>query len=377
MAVAPRVVIIGGGIAGCAVAIELLTRGSVVTVVDRERPGRGATGASAGMLTPQYESPGPTPDFRLGVQSRLAWPGFAERLERLCGTELVHRTDGMLVANRDAEEEDAAHATLRYHHEVGLQGEVVTPAEARKVHPGVARDAPSWLWLPDEGQIDVQRLADALGTGVRAAGGDVVTGVAVERIESAASRVKGVRLTEGTVLHSDLVVVAAGAWSDQVGGLPRSLPVRPVRGQMVRLRPADPLPWTLVADHGGHYVVPRMNGTVLVGSTMEDIGFDATATVEARETLFTAGRALIPDLSGAEVVEHWCGFRPISSDGAPILGPDPDIEGLFYATGAGRRGILLAPLIGRIVADLAITGATSAEWTDFSVTRFDVARPVR
>jgi len=110
---------------------------------------------------------------------------------------------------------------------------------------------------------------------------------------------------------------------------------------------------------------------------MEDIGFDATVTVEARETLFTVGRALIPDLGGAEVVEHWCGFRPISSDGAPILGPDPDIEGLFYATGAGRRGILLAPLIGRIVADLAITGATSAEWTDFSVTRFDVARPVR
>jgi glycine oxidase len=145
---------------------------------------------------------------------------------------------------------------------------------------------------------------------------------------------------------------------------------------MVRLRPADPVPWTLVADHAGHYVVPRANGTVLVGSTMEDAGFDATVTAQARGGLVAAGRALIPDLGGAEIVEHWCGFRPISADNAPILGPDPDLGGLFYATGTGRRGILLAPLVGRIVAELATTGATDGEWTDFSVTRFDAPSPV-
>jgi len=365
-----EVVVIGGGISGCAAAIELQTRGARVTVVDRRQPGTGATGASGGMLTPQYESPSPTPDFLLGVKSREAWPTFAEQLEHLCGSDLTLRTDGMLVANWDSIEEEGARKTLAFHRDLGLRGDILGPDDARRHHPGVAPDPKSWLWLPDEAQLDIQRLANALTAAVQAAGGCVSSGSAVEAVRSVSGQVTGVRTEDGREFPADVVVVAAGAWSGQVGGLPRALPVRPVRGQMLRLRAPVMLPGTIVAAHRGHYLVPRADGTVLVGSTMEDVGFDPGVSVEARRTLAGAAGALIPSLGEAEVLEHWSGFRPLSSDDLPIVGPDPAIEGLFYATGAGRRGILLAPLIGRIVAELVTTGVTELEWEEFSVTRF-------
>jgi glycine oxidase len=367
----PEVVVVGGGISGCAVAIELLARGAQVTVVDRRQAGRGATVASGGMLTPQYESPSPTPDFRLGVRAREAWPAFAERLERLCDQELALRADGMLVANRDEEEEEEARETLAFHVGLGLRGEILRHEEARRHHPGVAEDPVSWLWLPDEAQLDIQRLAAALTDAVRAAGGNVRAGSAVTGIESSAGRVKGVRIEDDREVPADVVVVAAGAWSDAIAGLPRPLPVRPVRGQMLRLRSPMGVPGTLVADHRGHYLVPREDGTILLGSTMEDVGFEDAVTDEARGMLLGAAGSLVPAMGNATIVERWCGFRPISADGIPILGPDPEIEGLHYATGAGRRGILLAPLVGRVVAELVTAGATDVDWEEFSVTRFE------
>lgn len=366
----PRVVVIGGGISGCAVAIELRARGVDVTVVEREQPGAGATGASGGMLTPQYESPAPTPDFRLGVKGREAWPAFAERLARLCDSEWTYKAEGMLVANWDSSEEEGAWETLAFHRELGLRGDIIGPAEARRRHPGVTLEAPSWLWLPDEAQLDIQRMADGLGDAVRAAGGCVAAGSSVAAVDSSGGRVTGVRTEDGRELAADAVVVAAGAWSGALAGLPRPLPVRPVRGQMLRLRAPEPLPATIVAAHRGHYLVPRADGTVLAGSTMEDVGFDPGLSADARRTLTGAARNLVPSLDGAEVAEHWSGFRPICTDDVPILGPDPDLGGLFYATGAGRRGILLAPMMGRIVADLVAAGTTELEWEELSVSRF-------
>jgi glycine oxidase len=367
----PEVIVIGAGIFGCAAAVELRNRGVRVTVVDRGEPGAGATGASGGMLTPQYESPAPTPDFLLGVKAREAWPAFAEKLARLCESEWTFRMDGMLVANRDATEEREARETLAFHHDLGLRAEILGPEDARRRYAGLAADPPSWLWLPDEAQLDIQRLAAALADAVRAAGGCVMTGSRVEAVKSTGGRVTGVRTEDGRELAADVVVVAAGAWSNRLEGLPRPLPVRPVRGQMLRLRSPNGLPGTLIADHRGHYLVPRVDGTVLVGSTMEDVGFDDEVTDEARRMLLDMAGSLMPAMGDAPVVDRWCGFRPISADGVPILGPDPEIEGLHYATGAGRRGILLAPLVGRVVAELVTTGTTDVDWEECRVTRFE------
>ncbi len=366
----PRVLVVGGGIAGCAVCIDLAVRGASVTLVERNQPGVGATGASAGMLAPQYEAHHHDAAFRFGVACKDAFPGFIERVQRLASWEVGFRTDGMLVANRSRAEEDEAHQALLFQHSLGLTGDVLSPKAALRIHGGVSPDIRSWLWLPGEAQVDTQRLAVALADAVQAAGVKLVRGREVTAVSSKGSQVTGVRLDDGAHFPADQVVLAAGAWSGRLGGLPRELPVRPVRGQILRLLAGDPLPWTLVCDHAGRYLVPRINNTVLVGSTMEEVGFDDGVTEDGRELLAEAAAALIPALGEARVVEAWAGLRPISADGWPILGPDPEMEGLFYATGHGRNGILFAPLTGRAVAQLVMDGRTDVAWEAFGIHRF-------
>ncbi|MGD8277644.1 MAG: glycine oxidase ThiO [Gemmatimonadota bacterium] len=366
----PEVVVVGGGIAGSAVAIELATRGNATTLVERNQPGTGATGASAGMLAPQYETDEPDAAFHFGVACKEAWPAFVERIETLASWDAGFRSDGMLVANRTAAEAEAARNSLAFQRAAGLTGEILSCDDAQRVHGAVATDVDSWLWLPDEAQVDTQRLAVALADAVQAAGVKLVRHVEVTALDSAGGSITGVRLSDGRRIEAPLVVLAAGAWSGRIDGLPRALPVRPVRGQILRLLPAEPLPWTLVCNHDGRYLVPRVNGTILIGSTMEDAGYDDRVTEEGRALLAEAAAALVPALEDTRIVESWAGLRPLSADGWPVLGPDPDLDGLFYATGHGRNGILFAPLTGRAVAELALTGTTDVRWEAFGVGRF-------
>ena len=360
-----RVVVVGGGIVGAAAAIELAGRGADVTLVESDQPGVRATGASAGMLAPQYEAPGPTPFFRLSLLARDTFPAFVERLETLADWPLAFRRDGMLVANLDASEEEAARGALAWQADAGCAGDVVGPDEALRRHPGLSPDVPSWLWLPDEAQVDAQRLAVALGSGVRAAGARLLLGRRVVRVLAAGSRVRGVRTADGGELPADVVVLAAGAWSGGIEGVPRGVPVRPVRGQMLRILPERVPGRPLVATHDGHYLVPRENGSVLMGSTMEEVGFDDSVTPEARLELAEHAARLVPELADAPVVERWAGLRPVSADGWPVVGPEPELEGLVYATGHGRNGILFGPLTGRIVADLVLDGSSDVPWEPF------------
>lgn len=355
-------------------AVELSGRGADVTLVDRDQPGTGATGASAGMLAPQYEAGGPGSLFRFGVESKVLWPEFGLRLETLTDWPVGYRTDGMLVANRTPKEEEAARGDLAWQREAGLPGEILAPEEARSLHGGVSLAFPSYVWLPGEALVDVQRLAVALADAVRGAGGRVEAGQPVSGILSEGGRVVGAALEDGSRLAADRVVLAAGAWSSLVSGLPRDLPVAPIRGQMLRLLPEEPPPWPLLTDHQGRYLVPRENGTLLVGSTMEEVGYDESVTEEGRAVLIEAAVALFPALEGARLVERWAGLRPMTPDAWPLMGPEPELEGLFYAVGYGRNGILFAPLAARAVADLVMDGYSEVEWEPFSVTRFEAGQ---
>jgi len=367
----PDVVVVGGGIAGSTVAIEMADRGAAVSLVERDQPGVGATGASAGMLAPQYETHQADAAFRFGVACREAFPNFVERIQSLAAWDVGFRTDGMLVANRSKEEEEEAERTLAFQGGEGLPGRILSAKETTGLHDAVATDIRSWMWLPREAQVDTQRLAVVLADAVQAAGVRLVRSREAAVVDSQGGRVVGVRLSDGTAIPAQVVVLAAGAWSRLLQGLPRTLPVRPVRGQILRLQPTAPLPWTLVCDHQGRYLVPRINNTVLVGSTMEDVGYDDRVTEKGRELLAAAAASLIPGLEDACIVEAWAGLRPISRDGWPILGPDPDMEGLFYATGHGRNGILFAPLTGQAVAEVALTGKTEVQWEAFGIERFE------
>jgi len=366
-----RVLVVGGGVAGCSVAIELAGRGASVLLLEADQPGTHATGASAGMLAPQYESKADSPLFGLGIRSRGLYADFVEKLEKLGGWSVDHRCDGMLVANRNERERDAATRDAEQHRARGLRAEVIDCSTARGIHEGVSPEVPSWLWLPDEAQVNAQLLAVGLASAVRRSGARLRLGMRVNRLMTRGDRLVGVRTESGETFEGNAVVLAAGAWSGLVKGVPRRLPVRPVQGQMLRVQPVRSFPWPLVAGHDGHYVVPRQNDTILCGSTMEDRGFDESVTEGGREEIAGRVSELVPVLGDAPVVERWAGLRPLSADGMPVLGPEPRVQGLFYATGHGRNGILLAPITARILADLVLDGASSLDWQPFSATRFD------
>lgn len=341
-----------------------------MTVVDRDQPGSGATGASAGILAPRYEALEPDAGFRFGLESMALWPEFARELENLSEWPVAHRSTGLLVANRTEEEEQAARQAVDWQEEMGLHGELLSPRDARKHHPGVGLDFPSYTWLRGEAQVDVQRLAVGLADAVRGAGGRVMAGRPVQGLLSEGCRVVGVQIQGGDRLKATRVVLAAGAWAPQLAGLPEPLPLKPVRGQILRLLPSTPPPWTLLADHRGRYLVPRENGTLLLGSTMEEVGYREDVTDEGRAAIIESGLELFPELEQARIVERWAGLRPVTPDSWPVLGPEPAMEGLFYAMGYGRSGILFAPLAARIVADLLLAGRSNHEWEVFGIERF-------
>lgn len=372
-----RVLVVGAGIAGAAVALELRERGRGVLVLEA-RPDRGAppervaTGASAGMLAPQYEISDDEALIRLAVASRERHPAFVRHLEQLTDVELGLRMRGMLVAAFSDEDRRQMDLDSARHRDMGLSAEVIEPKDALRLQPGLNPEAVAWQWLPDEGRVDTQKLAAALPAALDAAGAEVRYGARVARILEQHGAVWGVELEGGEKLRARRLVLAAGAWSARVEGLPRDLPVRPVRGQMLRYAPdAAPSLSRLVARPEGGYLVPRTDGTVLAGSTMEEAGFDASVTPEGEARIRAAAVSLVPAVDELEPVERWAGLRPLSADGAPILGPDPDMDGLFYAAGFGRNGILLGPAAGAILAAQLADGASGTEWRAFSVTRFD------
>lgn len=378
----PKTVVVGAGIAGCAVALALRDHEASVTLLERGRPGGGATGTSGGMLAPQYEADGPAPLFQLALRSRGAWPGFARRVENLSGRSVRLRGDGMLVAAEGAEDEKALRRAARWQAERGLDAEMIPGEEAGRLEPAVGR-AVTWLWLPREAQVDAQALGPALGEAVRASGAELRTGRGVTRLLTGEKGVEGLELEDGSVVRAERIVLAAGAWTAGIGSLPRSLPVRPVRGQLIRFgpKPAPPGPASppgpsgppaparspalplrrLVANPRGRYVIPRDDGSVVAGSTMEEAGFSTAVTDEGVASIRESAIRLVPSLEGAEVAETWAGLRPVTADGLPVLGADPAVEGLFWATGYGRNGILLAPRAADLLVARLLEGAGAPE----------------
>ncbi|MEE9208373.1 MAG: FAD-dependent oxidoreductase [Gemmatimonadota bacterium] len=373
------VVVLGGGIAGSSVALALRKRGAAVVVVDAATAASGlpgsATGAAGGMLTAQYETPDLGPLSTLLAEARARHPTFAAEVERLSGMCLDRRGGGMLVANCDAAQTAGAAETVRWQRSAGLAAEVVDASRAGLLQTGLPPEAESWLWLPDEARLDAQKLPVALWVALARSGAELRTGLAAVALDTDGDRVRGVRLADGSRLKADKVVVALGVWSAKLEGLPRTLPIRPVRGQMLHVRGSlAPRRGPLVADHAGRYVIPRADGSVLLGSTMEEAGFEVLPrdrTADQQLLLEEAGW-LWPACQEGEVVGHWSGLRPLSPDGLPVLGPDPFLRGLHYAAGYGRSGILLAPLAGDMVADLVLETKSQPgpDWSPFRIDRF-------
>lgn len=345
-------VVVGGGVVGLGAAREAALRGLRVILVERGHPGREASWAAAGMLSPfsEAEADGPFLDF--GLRSLELWPGWAAELEAAAGHPVGYRESGKLRVALSLEEEERLRARLRWAAARGLEARWVDGEELRETEPLLTPHARGGLLLEKDFQVDNRLLGAALEEAGRRAGAEIRSGSAVRGIRSAGGRVEGVTLEDGSRIDAPRVLLAAGAWSAEVGGLPRPLPVRPVRGQMLALLPAV-LPSSRLLESEEVYLVPRGDGRLLVGATVEDVGFRPGVTAEGIRGLLAGVLRLVPGARDAPIAELWSGFRPGTADGNPILGPDPDLEGLLLGTGHFRNGVLLAPLTALILGALA------------------------
>lgn len=352
------VVVVGDGLVGLACAGAIAAHGlSVAVVGGADRRGQ-ASHAAAGMLAPGVErAGGPAHDFALLARDR--YPTFLARLRERTAITVPLNRRGVLQLALDA----ADAARLR----AGVAGDAewIEGAALAAMEPALAHAAGAVLH-PHDGAVNNQRLLEAL-----AALAFDVHGVA--RIEGPATALEldgarpRVRTADGGVHEATHVVLAAGAWVAALAGLPRRLPVAPVRGQMLALSAA---PLVRVVYGGGGYAVPRGDVT-LVGSTMERVGFDASTTDEGLATLRAIGARIAPALADAPLAEAWAGLRPVTPDGLPIIGREPTAPSLIYACGHSRNGVLLAPLTGESVAALVAGDAPPGDLSAFAPARFD------
>ena len=364
------VVIVGAGVIGLSIVHELLCRGTRVTLVDARQPGMGASWASAGVLAPQGALPLHRPYLDLCLSSRDLFEDWSARLLNDTGIDIEYRTEGGLQVAFDDEESEEL--TQRYHHqlELGLPVEQLTGEEARTLEPMLSIDVRCGLLFEGMHQVENRRLVRALVAAVRHRGGDFRTGYPVIDLIVRRNRAAGVVLP-GERMGAAWVVIAAGAWSGLLNWLPGpALPVQPVRGQIVCVDGSGLTAITRVINGLDQYLVPRRDGRVLLGATVEKTGFDSRVTAGGLSAVMKHGLRMAPALAGAPVVETWVGLRPMAKDGKPILGP-AGLEHLVLATGHYRNGILLAPITGKLIADYLVTGAVPPAMAPFLPDRFE------
>lgn len=371
------IVIIGAGIIGCTIARLLALRGADVIVVDGDTPGRCATWAAGGMLSPLIESAADDPFFHLADRSFDLYPALVERVEGESGMSVDYRTSGKLQCALD----DSNAAALRRLYDsprakqYGLR--LLDGDDARAFQPGLSRDVQCALFVERDHCVDNRLFAQAIAASAAAVGVRFMIGSPVITVGGDASGVAGVALASGGILAADTVVVAAGAWSALLERLPTAIPVAPVRGQMLAVdtgpRGADgSAMFECVVGTEACYMIPRSDGRLVIGATVEHVGFDAGPTPHGIAWLIECARAVMPGIAALPLIETWAGYRPGTPDGWPIIGADPAMRGLVHATGHYRNGILLAPVTAEAVA--SIIDGNAPEWIEpFNISRFGAA----
>jgi glycine oxidase ThiO len=349
-----NITVVGAGIVGGAIAYELASRGARVQLIDSRGVARGATRASAGILAPQIE--GHISELRkLAARSLSMYDDFVRRVERDSRRSIEYMRNGTLQVALDDSEAAALAEDVEVLARNGVDCTLLDREATRRVVPSLSERVISALLVPSHGFVAASALTEAIGDAARARGVRLMT-TAVRSIEGTTpARV----MTDEGIIESDVVVVASGSWS--VPTRPAEGPsVKPIRGQLVQLR-CDSAPARHVIWGDACYLVPWSDGTVLVGATVEDVGFDERPTAEGVRSLLNAAIELVPTLEHAQFEEVRVGFRPKSVDELPIIGRSETMPSVFYAMGHYRNGVLLAPLTAAIMADLVLDDKERAE----------------
>jgi glycine oxidase len=361
------VAIIGGGVIGCSIAFELAAEKRSVVVLDRQQPGREASWAAAGMLSPGPDSPEALPVTPLARESFRLYPEFVAAIEEASGKSTGFVREGTIEVFPGPHGEDQRDKMAAEYRRLGLAMEPISFEAARKLEESLGPAARIAAWLADESVLDPRMLMDALLEAGRRRGVEFRSECAVSSVMVEGHRCVGLVAGGGKILAKH-VVGAAGCFSGRIDWLARYAPTRPVRGQMLALRPDGFRLGRVVRSEKG-YLVPRRDGRIIAGSTLENAGFEKHVTPGGVEQILDGVLELVPGLANAEIVETWAGLRPGTPDNLPILGPT-DIEGFLVATGHHRNGILLAPVTAKLLREWIVSGKTSMNTEAFSPLRF-------
>jgi len=319
--------------------------------------------------------PGEEPLLKLTLESQRLWPDFAAELEAASGLSMEYRGEGTLVVALNRDDAVQLRHSYEFQKGLGLELEWLNGPQAREREPHLKPGLAGAVWSPRDHQVENRQLALALAVAVRRAGVELVEHCAVSEIEMSGGRASGVVTRHGRTA-ADVVVLAAGAWSRDIGGIPaaRQPPVRPIKGQMlaVGMDPAAPLLRHVVWLPRGGYLVPRNDGRLIIGGTVEERGFDTRITAGGLLALIESAWRAVPTIEELPVVETWVGFRPGSRDDAPMLGPS-GIDGLVIASGHHRNGILLTPVTAAVISTYILQNRLPEAARPFSPERFAAA----
>ena len=363
------VIIVGGGVIGLSIARELALQGRSTLVLDRGNPRDATSWAAAGMLAPQSETDSPSPFFNLCLASAKLYPEWVKHLHEESGIDPEYADSGLLFVASTEEALCRLRRNLEWQHSVGLKGELLSPGAAVRLEPQLTLPLTGAALIREECHVTPRRLVEALTGACAVKRVEIRSGVSVLEVLHEGRRVTGVR-TSTERFSSGHVVIASGVRSPEIEGLLPAVPVTPRKGQILSLT-YQPPGFTHMIRWQHAYMVPRRNGELIVGATNEDVGFDRSITPAGVGSLLQSAQQLSSHLANLPIGEIWTGLRPSTPDGLPVIGK-AGVEGLIYATGHYRNGILLAPVTAAAVASIIDDRPTALPLEAFAPWRFAV-----
>ena len=371
-----EVLIIGGGVIGLSIARQLRRKGvEKITILERGQIGREASYAAAGMLAPHAETDQADDFFRLCHDSNKLYPDFAGQLLDETGVDIELDKSGTLYLAFSETDSKEIRQRFSWQRAAGLGVEHLSAEQARKIEPFVSPDVREALFFPNDWQVENRRLLRALQKYAVLNQIEIIENAEVKRLLITGGKIAGAQ-TASQTFTVQTIVLATGAWTSFIDADGFTLPkIKPLRGQMISYQTAKRLFRRVMYSPRG-YLVPRLDGRILVGATVEDVGFDRATTAAGIEFLRENALEIAPSLVNLNVAEQWTGLRPFAADGLPIIGALPGVENLHIAAGHHRNGILLAPLTAELLAEAIVTRTESERLKMFSPRRFQTARAV-
>jgi glycine oxidase len=361
------VAVVGAGLIGASTALELARAGLRTALFDRQQPGEEASWAAAGILSPAPENAQMVSTVPLGRASLALYPKFVAEVEELSGLNVGFRPKGTVETFFSGDAQAKLNTIVALHHGLGLRAEALSAEDARELEPSLSSELEAAILRPDEASVDNRALTRAVLVAAKRARVEIFAGRKVQAINQRGQRCAGV-LVGDEKIEARWTVLAAGCYSAEIEGAASYAPVRPAKGQILALRAKNlNIERVLWSEH--IYLVPRSDGRIVAGATVEYVGFEKELTAGSLQKILAASLELAPGLADAQVEENWAGLRPDTPDHLPIIGPT-DLEGLLIATGHFRGGILLAPITAQLIREWITLQRGTLDWGRFSPMRF-------